>query len=108
MGDMISLDSNVIGTIESDLQARQADLKETMEEANRKKGENKKKAKNKMRGRNKIGKKIKRKQQNVIGANTEKWKNSLKEQEQETKRKLDEALDNEGDSKGHAPPALKR
>lgn len=106
--DMISLDPNTFGTIELDQEARQMELNERIEEANRKKNE-KKKAKNKMRGKNKISKKIKRKQKNVIDANTEKLKQSLKDSEKDLndkKRKSDEMEENE--KKEAAPAALKR
>lgn len=103
--DMIALDSNVIGTVESDLSARQAELKEQMEEANRKKNENKKQ-KNRMRGKNKIGKKIKRKQKNIIDANTEKWLQSQKENDNDIKKRKSDDIENE--AKEEAPAALKR
>ena len=101
--DMISLDPTTFGTIELDQQARQLELNEQIEEANRKKNE-KKKFKNKMRGKNKIGKKIKRKHKNVIDANTEKWKQSLKKDD---KKKKSEVMD-ENEKKENAPVALKR
>ena len=105
--DMIALDPDVIGTIESDLQARQAEYNEKVEEANQKKQDAKRnKIKHKMRGKNKIGKKIKRKQQNVIDANVEKWKQSLKEQTKDKKRKNDEMDDTI--QTNDAPSALKR
>lgn len=103
--DMIALDPNIIGSVERDQEARLADLEELEEEANRKKGE-KKKEKNRMRGKNKYGKRIKRKNQNIIDAKSLKYKDDEKK---EKSSNGDTVVEAEGDSaKDSAPSALKR
>jgi len=104
--DMISLDPNTFGTIELDSQARELEIKERQEEANRKRNE-KKRPRNRKRGKNKIGKQIARKNRNIIDQNTEQWKQSLKVNQNDKKQKIEDVSE-DNEKKDAAPSALKR
>jgi U3 small nucleolar RNA-associated protein 7 len=73
---MITLDASFIGTIDKDQKSLQAEHNEIFSNAN--KSETSKKEKNKKRGRNKISAKLRRKQKNVIDAQTLKLQEKLK------------------------------
>jgi U3 small nucleolar RNA-associated protein 7 len=107
--DMIALDPDVIGTVEvSDPYLRLEKTRELEEEANaRKQSEPKPKEKKKMRGRSKIGKKLKRKQKNVIDENLVKLKEARETEKAAKKLRVTPNEDsklNEND----VPLALKR
>lgn len=95
--DMISLDPDVIGTVEeSNHHTKVERLKQLEEDANEKRlkeGEPEKpKEKKRMRGRNKIQKKLNRKRKNIIDENKLKLKEMLEEQKaQKTAEKKKES-----------------
>lgn len=80
--DMISLDPFFVGTVDKDSRALQADQRELLSAANNglQKG---KKEKNRKRGRNKISAKLRRKQKNVVDAQTVKLKEEIRKREDE-------------------------
>jgi U3 small nucleolar RNA-associated protein 7 len=113
--DMISLDPDVIGTVEeSNHHTKVERLKQLEEDANEKRlkeGEPKKpKEKKRMRGRNKIQKKLNRKRKNIIDENKLKLKEMLEEQRaQDAAEKKKGASSAESAAvKNNAPGALQR
>jgi len=107
--EMIALDPDVIGTVEvSDPHLRLEKVREIEEEANTKmQSEGKPKEKKKMRGRSKIGKKLRRKQKNVIDESLVKLKEA-KELEKEAKKMKITSDQADNSFKSDAPQALKR
>ena len=108
---MISLDPDVVGTVEEgDVHSRYERQKQLEEEANEKRlreGEVKPKEKNRMRGKNKIKKKLARKKKNIIDDNV------LKLREARDQEKAERAQANNKEGPGEvqttqAPAALKR
>ena len=81
--DMIGLDSNFMGKVDSNQSELKKEHQAIFEEANRKKEEAmllKNGSKKRARGRNKISAKLKRSQKNVIDSQTVKLKDSLEKQ----------------------------
>lgn len=99
--EMISLDPNVIGTLDRDIDAAREEKKKLAEEAELRNSKNKK-PKNKMRGRGKIGKKIQRKKAIVWDANSTKYRAHLEE------KKADDETSPEAGGITEMPLALKR
>lgn len=81
---MINLDASFIGTVDKDQRSLQAEHNDLFSNAN--KSEVSKKEKNKKRGRNKISAKLRRKQKNVIDAQTLKLQEKLKNDKENKKR----------------------
>jgi U3 small nucleolar RNA-associated protein 7 len=104
--NMISLDPDVVGTIEaSDPHLRRERIQDIAEEANSKVILRKKKQKTKKRGRSKIQTQLRRKARNVVDESTIKLRESRE-------RELAEKMQNNGSSaknkKDNVPLALKR
>ena len=97
--DMISLDPNIIGTLERDLEAARNEKRMLADEADRNKA--KKPEKKRMRGRSKVGKKLARKRGNILDASSSKYRKHLEEIERD-------ASDNNDDVGDSVPQALKR
>ena len=97
--DMISLDPNIIGTLERDLEAARNEKRMLADEADRNKA--KKPEKKRMRGRSKVGKKLARKRGNILDASSAKYRKHLEEIERD-------ASDNNDDVGDSVPQALKR
>lgn len=81
--DMITLDPNDIGKVDRALPVVIARERRDAAEERAKKEEEKKKEKKKARGKSRIGRKLKRKNKNIVTAEREAMKKSLEEQEKE-------------------------
>ena len=100
--EMISLDPNIIGSLDQDPEAARIERRRLAEEAdNNKKAKNK--TKNKMRGRNKTGKKLARKRANILDKNAAKYRQSKKDDE---KSNIDSSAADDNDK--DVPLALQR
>jgi U3 small nucleolar RNA-associated protein 7 len=110
--NMISLDPDLIGTVEEgDVHNRYERQKQLEEEANEKRlseAEIKVKEKKRMRGRNKIKKKLARKQKNVIDDNVLKLKEVRETEKAERASAKASKPDDSNDTTTEAPSALKR
>jgi len=112
--DMISLDPDSVGGIEeSNLIQRQQRLRDVAEEADARKTAEKEEAKNKkekkrMRGRSKIGKKLNRKQKNIVDENMLKLQELRNEEKVERERQKKEELNEGGGGDGEETPAALR
>lgn len=111
--DMIALDPDVIGSIEeSNLIQKQQRLRDLAENADAKKAAEKEAAKNKkqkkkMRGRGKIGKKLARKQKNVIDEGVEKLREAREQEKAAKEQEARSQSTGEADN-NDAPAALRR
>lgn len=111
--DMIALDPDVIGSIEeSNLIQKQQRSRDLAESADAKKAAEKeatknKKQKKKMRGRGKIGKKLARKQKNVIDEGVEKLKEAREQEKAAKEQEMRSQSAGEADD-NDAPAALRR
>ena len=108
---MISLDPDVIGTVEEgDIHTRYERQRQMEEEANEKKmreGEVKPKEKKRMRGRSKIQKRLARKKKNIIDDNMLKLREA-REQEEAERIEVNSEKGAQTEVKENAPAALKR
>jgi len=109
---MISLDPDVIGTVEEgDVHNRYERQKQLEEEANEKRlseGEVQVKEKKRMRGRNKIKKKLARKQKNIIDDNVLKLKEAREIEKEERASAKASKPDVANEATTETPSALKR
>lgn len=92
--EMISLDAQFVAGIDKDQKAVQAEHAELFKKAND--NDKKPREKNKKRGRNKISAKLRRKQKNVVDAQSVKLKEKLQQQKQERE---DQSNGKEGEKK---------
>lgn len=110
--NMISLDPDVIGTVEESNHhnrvERQRHIEEDANARKLKEGEKKPKEKKRMRGRNKIKKKLARKSKNVIDENRVKLREKLEEQKLQRAEARSQKLSGESAVTDKAPAALKR
>lgn len=110
--DMISLDPDIIGTVEESNHhtkvERQRQLEEDANEKRLKEGVSKPKEKKRMRGRNKIQKKLNRKRKNIIDENKVKLFEKLEEQKTQKAEERSKQASEEGIQKSQTPAALKR
>lgn len=103
--EMIALDPRVIGTVDRQPEELIKEQRDLVEDAD-KRPDKPKKEKNRMRGRNKLGKKLRRKQKNVIDEKTVLLKQKIEQEKEEAKRRRE----SESRSKmaEEAPRALQR
>lgn len=87
--DMIVLDSSFVGTVDRNEEAIRSEHNEIFSKANS--SITSKKEKNKKRGKNKISAKLRRKQKNVIDAQTIKLRDTLKRQQEAREKAQKEA-----------------
>ena len=107
--ETIALDPRMVGSVDRQPEELMREQREMVEEADkRKKGEegDKKKEKNRMRGRNKLGKKLRRKQKNVVDEKTQLLKQKIEQEKEEAKRKKESESRNK--MAEEAPRALQR
>lgn len=101
--EMISLDPNVIGTLDRDMDAAREEKKKLAEEADLRNSK-KKKTKNRMRGRNTVTKKLQRKKAVILDANSAKYRDHL-EKKAVTEESSSDVAEKEDED---IPLALKR
>jgi U3 small nucleolar RNA-associated protein 7 len=78
--EMIQLDASFIGGVDRDQEMRATEHREAMRTANANKGKGKGEDRHRKRGRNKISAKLRRKQKNVVDAQTLKLTNKLQDE----------------------------
>lgn len=91
--EMIGLDASFVGTVDKDANTLVAEQQAVFSNANAKAVE--KKERNRKRGKNKISAKLRRRQKNVIDAQTIKLRDSLKKQQEEKEKEKDSRNKNE-------------
>ncbi|CAM9135797.1 unnamed protein product, partial [Ectocarpus fasciculatus] len=89
--DMIGLDAKFVGTVDKETSLLQEEHRNIFYNANA--AELKKKEKNKKRGRNKISAKLRKKQKNVIDAQSVKLREKLEKDKEERKKQRGDAPD---------------
>jgi U3 small nucleolar RNA-associated protein 7 len=108
--ETIALDPRMVGSVDRQPEELMREQREMVEEADKRKkgeeGDKKKKEKNRMRGRNKLGKKLRRKQKNVVDEKTQLLKQKIEQEKEEAKRKKESESRNK--MAEEAPRALQR